>query len=394
MEVLCFGTFGRMVQNVLQPPNGNLDVVEKLIGWIATRCGVDISAPVAANYLNCKQELHKDIIGECSSIRILPDTIEHIKSAIIPFLNDFAAVDLYASLRHLISEDDSIPPEKKRQLLDLENENDKSEFLAQTMLYAISKSNRPQFKNLSTDEAILLHEANMECPICHKPLVRYSKKQPLKKNFEIVYIFPASIPEGNMELKDLKSPKDKESMMNKIALCCEDAAAYKGYPTLETYQELTKAKALLAYNKEVEEFVGSVQLDESIRNVITGLMSNPDLSGYSEIPGEALYLKQKISNPLLLDEINNKVLRYYHYIKDVFHNMSTENTDAFENISTEIHLAYLQLKKTNLSQIEIVAKLSEWICKQSNSDNSSMLACNIIVAFFIQNCEVFDAITQ
>ncbi|MGV3205655.1 ABC-three component system protein [Streptococcus suis] len=55
---------------------------------------------------------------------------------------------------------------------------------------------------------------------------------------------------------------------------------------------------------------------------------------------------------------------------------------------------FTQLANTNLSQPEIVENLANWLLNQSKLSNGHLDACKIIVSYFIQNCEVFNEITE
>ena len=53
-------------------------------------------------------------------------------------------------------------------------------------------------------------------------------------------------------------------------------------------------------------------------------------------------------------------------------------------------IAMEKLEKAGLSQEEVINKLAEWIHhKAFIGEDKGMLACRIVVCFFIQNCEVF-----
>ena len=49
----------------------------------------------------------------------------------------------------------------------------------------------------------------------------------------------------------------------------------------------------------------------------------------------------------------------------------------------------MKLEKAGLSQQDVISQLSEWIRNKAGLGTESLLACNIVVSFFIQNCEVF-----
>ena len=76
---------------------------------------------------------------------------------------------------------------------------------------------------------------------------------------------------------------------------------------------------------------------------------------------------------------------YYRYIEKVF-----SDSDAdFDMIASEIKLSSQKLEKTGMSQAEVISELSEWIRNKAGLGPDGQLACDIVVSFFIQNCEVF-----
>jgi hypothetical protein len=110
----------------------------------------------------------------------------------------------------------------------------------------------------------------------------------------------------------------------------------------------------------------------------------------------ALRLDQKIlpDNTLLLNDETTRVLRYYHYIEDVFAAMERENTGIFDLIASEVSTVFRKLNRGTLSQEEVVDELAKWIKNKSGVGDRNFRACHIVVAYFIQNCEVFDEISK
>ena len=74
--------------------------------------------------------------------------------------------------------------------------------------------------------------------------------------------------------------------------------------------------------------------------------------------------------------------------------MDRDGTGDFNLIASEVKLAYQKLDNGLLSQDEIVNGLAEWIKNKSGVGSKNMRACHIVVAFFIQNGEVFREISK
>lgn len=97
---------------------------------------------------------------------------------------------------------------------------------------------------------------------------------------------------------------------------------------------------------------------------------------------------------MLKNDEMTRVLRYYNYIDELFSAMDRDGTGDFDLITSEVETAYKKLDNGQLSQDEIVNALAEWIKNKSGVGGRNMRACHIVVAYFIQNCEVFREISK
>ena len=79
------------------------------------------------------------------------------------------------------------------------------------------------------------------------------------------------------------------------------------------------------------------------------------------------------------------MLQYYRYIESIF----SESETNFDLIASEIKMCSQKLETSGMSQSDVIDYLSEWIRNKTNLGTESRPACNAVVAFFIQNCEVF-----
>ena len=248
---------------------------------------------------------------------------------------------------------------------------------------------------LVSDDIPLLAESNYECPICHQPLIKYVKNTPVKK-YKVVNIYPDNFSESNSEFSLIKKPQKVDAPSNKIALCCDHAEEYATEPTVEDYTKLKNLKDQLASTHHLLLDINDIALEDEIQDVLYGLAGITDDAKLIELPLEALHLNQKIlpENHLLKNDEITRVLRYYNYINNIFSTMDRDGTGDFNLIASEVKLAYQKLDNGLLSQDEIVNGLAEWIKNKSGVGSKNMRACHIVVAFFIQNCEVFREISK
>ena len=181
-----------------------------------------------------------------------------------------------------------------------------------------------------------------------------------------------------------------------MALCREHAEEYMLEPTAEEYGQLREIKDRLAAAYSLRVDVNDSALEDEIQNVLYGLAGITDDTELKELPLDALRLDQKIlpENRLLKNDEMTRVLRYYNFIDDLFSAMDRDGTGDFDLIASEVATAYKKLDNGQLSQDEIVNQLAEWIKNKSGVGSKNMRACHIVVAYFIQNCEVFREISK
>ena len=404
MSELCFSDYAKCIKTALQPPNDDKDVVLLLLDWITQRENVtdkngnpvNIPPSLVTNLLKRKVNVPLSIKEECSSSNILDSAIEHAEKSIIPALNPFLANDMFENLKKLVSSDNSVSPKTQNELLVLLEQGKEAEFLAMSLLYVINRENRMPMVIIpvDNDDLPLLAQAHYECPLCHAPLVEDIKNTSVKK-YEIVYIYPKDISRCANEFADVNRPDNLDSNSNKIALCLNHAQSYRLGPTKTEYERLTEIKDRLLRTYSALTDINNASLEDDIHCVLSGSTGITADTILEELPLNALRLDQKISpnNPLLKTEITDKVLRYYNYIDSLFSSMEREGTGDFELIASEIKIAFKKLDNGTLSQDEIVEYLAEWIKNKTGVGNQHKTACRIVVAYFIQNCEVFNEIS-
>lgn len=319
---------------------------------------------------------------------VIDATIAYFKKEVIPDLNPHLKDDTIDKIVKLIGVDTTIPDSKKKSLMAFHEAGDDATFLAEVFLYALNRPNKKQSNTVEYQDVLLLAEANYECPLCHKKLVDTIKGQAVKK-YRITQIFPDGLDdETAAEFAAIyPAPKKLDVPDNLIALDVDCAEQYLLSPNAEEYRNLYEIKTQLARNYAAKLAVNSVQLEDDIRTVLDALSTIRDASELVELEYEALRIDEKFDaeNFILKNETQMQVVTYYRYIEKVF---SNSNAD-FDMIASEIKVSSMKLEKAGLSQSDVISQLSEWIRNKAGLGTTSCLACNIVVSFFIQNCEVF-----
>ena len=88
--------------------------------------------------------------------------------------------------------------------------------------------------------------------------------------------------------------------------------------------------------------------------------------------------------------VNSYVTTYFIRIKEIMINLDKSGEIDYDEIQDQIHALYKRLKKTHKSRLEIFSEIADKIHRVTLQDD---IFCQIVVSYFVQSCEVFDAIT-
>lgn len=314
------------------------------------------------------------------------DAIKYYETKVMADMNPFRKDDVFSQLVKVIKEDTEIGDKKREELLKLYNDGKEGTFLGELFLYVANRPNTPGDSFVGYEDAPLIGEANYECPLCHNKLVETVKEKPVRR-YEITQIFPEGLSKDKeKELAAIyPKPKDLDSPDNLIALCDRCSKDYLSDPTVDDYKKLRDIKTVLSRNFKAKEAVSAVQLEEYIRVVLDALAQVDDSVQLVPLEYDAIHIDKKIPDFILKNEIQIKVLQYYRYIESIFSDSETD----FDMIASEVKMSSKKLEKSGMSQPDIIEYLAEWIRNKTSLGTESKTACRIVVAFFIQNCEVF-----
>lgn len=241
------------------------------------------------------------------------------------------------------------------------------------------------------DNLRLLRDVDIECPLCGESLIKSSISNAIA-GYDIVHIFPDNLNERKKAkfAKIKKAPENSNALENKIPLCLNCANVYLNNPTLNDYQRLIQRKQHIINEKRITQGLNQLTLEAKLTKVIQGLKKvKPNLAN-SVVDYDAHTIEEKISQDYALQgTVSYYVSGYYNKIKDQFSNL--EGPDfSFNELATTIKLAYFKFKRDQLGQEEIFNHLADWIREKEQLSEEYSEASRIIVAFFVQNCEVFE----
>ena len=82
---------------------------------------------------------------------------------------------------------------------------------------------------------------------------------------------------------------------------------------------------------------------------------------------------------------------YYIYVQQLFNELDGNNGFRFDVLSSQIKAIFLKFDDLTKDYSAIYDNLVDWL--QLKTDGSKE-ACEVIISFFIQNCEVFHEISK
>lgn len=187
--------------------------------------------------------------------------------------------------------------------------------------------------------------------------------------------------------------KSKASTIdNLLAVCPQCQATYTlDENNKKLMKELKGIKSVLSDHQQSVDMLESLNLDKGITNVIkkAAKLGEKDLKDASLDPKE---IKQKLNpteDAALYYTVNGYVTVYFRKIKEIMTNLDKRGEIDYEEVQNQIHAIYLRLKKKKKSRIEIFNEIADKIHRITLQDD---IYCKIVVSYFVQSCEVFDAI--
>jgi len=242
-------------------------------------------------------------------------------------------------------------------------------------------------------DARLLTETNNLCPLCGKRLLG-EKAGCSVKLYEVAHIYPHSpTPEQNATLRDVPKANDAASFENLIALCQNCHKNQDFHTTFEDYMRLYNMKQKIMRQSKAMDDAALVPIETQIEEVLRKLKA-VNISQLTPLSYTPVAVERKIgrADVLLREKVKDFVVRYFPFVQDLFGHLDGIGKQKFDKIANEVKLCFLSMEERNLSQEEVFDGIVKWV--QSKTQSQYGVACEIIVAFFIQNCEVFNEITE
>lgn len=249
-----------------------------------------------------------------------------------------------------------------------------------------------KYEFTDNQKLILFGQVEGMCPICDNRLTQ-KKNGKHHKVFQVAHIYPENATPQEAELlkDEERLSEDVNDINNALAVCPTCHTKFDHPRTVEEYRKWVAIKKQLI-NKSNAKNIYSLYAIESKIFVVLNKLQTIDLGDDSgKLSLDSLKIDEKADEtlPSLTKRIiKNNVVDYFDYIRELFIEIDKEQPFTFNLIATQVKAAYIRLKQINNDQAFMFWTLVDWLDKKT--DNISKEACEIIISFFVQNCEVFS----
>ena len=223
----------------------------------------------------------------------------------------------------------------------------------------------------------LLNEAGEHCPFpgCDKMLT-------ITHEGKVVHSYEVSV-------IDKSKPAKEENL---LALCPRCYAMYQLDGDKKRCKELKSIKTLLSAHKQSVRILDDLPLEQGIIGVMKRVagLKEKDLTDAELNPKD---LTEKIcpsDNMALYLTVKNFVTTYYVRMKEIMMSLDKRGDIDYDEIQHQMGAIYRRLKKSKRTKDEIFNEISSKVHRVSLQDD---VYCQIVVSYFIQSCEVYDAIS-
>lgn len=252
---------------------------------------------------------------------------------------------------------------------------------------------QPERKSYSDAQNVALtSQVGGVCPLCDKPLF-YKKNGKSFKAYELAHIYPLNPTQEEAELLkgEERLSQNVNDEKNIIPLCKSCHGKFDKPRTVEEYRKIVTIKKQYIARSDQESLWEQHHIESQIRDVIKALYEqNFDEKGI-ELSFAPCTIDEKVDETIsrpTVRKIKNNVSDYYALIKKHFSDIDKSNPSFSEIVSLQIKSYYKKQQQLGIDKQAIFDNLVSWVNVKTKP--KSIDAAEILVSFFVQNCEVFE----
>lgn len=180
---------------------------------------------------------------------------------------------------------------------------------------------------------------------------------------------------------------------NLLAVCHDCFQQYALKHTKKETNQLKKIKKLQSESNLAKKTLNQNSIEQGIRKVIEKIHNvNPkDVVALNYDPVEVDKKIDPNTEMFLHGEVKDKVVRYYGTV-DKYLKESAKKQEFNDSLFREqLKATYKKLAAKKIDKCTIYQSLAEWLSKMTKQN---VIYCYVVICYFIQSCEVFDATTK
>ncbi len=236
----------------------------------------------------------------------------------------------------------------------------------------------------------LLAECALKRPVCGRKLV-YEKKGIPFCRYRAVPIFPYGLENAERVPFEEKreAPERLDSAGNRIMLCCDCAEVYQRRTTPDEYLKMCMVKDGLRDAYHVQQAIDAKDIETEIEEVLMELSSLRGVPAGRKQKLDFHAVRDKIPDEdfMLREKILWYVANYYEYIEELFRQKELEGTLRYKKVRNEVSDCFESLNRMDYSRSQIFSHMVQWLLEHTEGQKRE--ACEAVISFFVQNCEVF-----
>lgn len=200
------------------------------------------------------------------------------------------------------------------------------------------------------------------------------------------------IPLDDYEVVQLGENK-KVTYESSLSLCHDCFKKYTYKHTKAQEKELITVKKMQMQYRSSQSVLDELSIEKGIVKVVEAL-SRAKAKDLETLNYDAVSVSEKIDengHVFLFNQVNMNVLRYFRFVERCMQEAVMKNYFDEEILRSQIRATYKKLVAKKMRQeiiYEFMAQNLKKITKQE------IIYCYILVCYFIQSCEVFDAVTK
>ncbi len=238
----------------------------------------------------------------------------------------------------------------------------------------------------------LLCDAQGKCPLCRTQLIK-KKSGKNTRVFDVAHIYPLNPKPAETKLLEHEErlALDDDTEDNFIALCKICHKEYDTNKTLIEYRKLVAIKKEMLNLRALQLTWDKQTLHEDIEKVASKISSLNSINiKKTKLSYSALKVEEKKDDTFGIAyevKVTGLIINFYNPIKNAFEILDQQERYKSDFIYSQVNSYYNLLLLKGFDQNKIFDIMCEWF--MSTTAIRDRIKAEVLVSFFIQNCEVF-----